>query len=322
MIEARGLIKHYGPVKAVDGVSFQVGRGEIVGFLGPNGAGKSTTMKMLTGSLVPDAGEVRVAGRSVLGGPDGGLEARSRLGYLPEHTPLYRSMRVDRYLAFVAALRGLPRARRADAVERVVDACDLAGYTGRRIGTLSKGYRQRVGLAQALLPEPEVLILDEPTSGLDPAEIVRIRDLVVRLSQQATILLSTHVLGEIQEICQRVVILAGGKVVADGSLEELSSSQSPVLRVTLSGPRAELSQALGQVPGVQNVRSLGGSTEHSSFAVDVTERYEVAARISELARARGWTLFELGHEALSLESVFLARTRGVAGGLAADEVNA
>ena len=319
MIEARGLIKHYGPVKAVDGVSFQVGKGEIVGFLGPNGAGKSTTMKMLTGSLVPDGGEVRVAGRAVLGGSDGGLQARACLGYLPEHTPLYRAMRVDRYLRFVASLRGLPRAQRADAVERVVQACDLGGYTGRRIATLSKGYRQRVGLAQALLSEPEVLILDEPTSGLDPAEIVRIRDLVVRLAQHATILLSTHVLGEIQEICQRVVILAGGKVVADGSLEELSANQAPVLRVSLAGEREEIAQALGQVPGVQAVRPLAGSTERASFALDVTERYEVAARVSELARARGWILFELGHETPSLESVFLARTRGVAGGLAAQE---
>lgn len=319
MIEAAGLVKHYGPVRAVDGVSFRIGRGEIVGFLGPNGAGKSTTMKMLTGSLVPDAGEVRVAGKPVLGGRDGGLAARASLGYLPEHTPLYRGMRVDRYLAFVAGLRGIARGARADAIERVVAACDLDGYVGRRIGTLSKGYRQRVGLAQALLPEPEVLILDEPTSGLDPAEIVRIRDLVVRLAEQATILLSTHVLGEIQEVCQRVVILAGGKVVADGSFDELSGAQEPVLRLTIAGlDQAEAAQARGEleaVPGVNSVRPLGSSeADRWTAQLDVADRYAVAARVSELARARGWVLLELGHELPSLESVFLARTRGVASG--------
>ena len=309
MIEADHLVKHFGPVKAVDDVSFQVGRGEIVGFLGPNGAGKSTTMKMLTGSLVPDGGEVRVAGRAVLGGAGGGLAARAVLGYLPEHTPLYHSMRVDAYLRFVAGLRGLRRGRGRDALARVVEACDLEGYTARRIATLSKGYRQRVGLAQALLSEPQVLILDEPTSGLDPAEIVRIRDLVLRLAKESTILLSTHVLGEIQEVCQRVVILAGGRVVADGSLQELGSTEDPSLRVTVSAGADEASKVCGDVPGVGALRVIH-SGERTTLVMDVSDQVTVAPRIAELARARGWALFELSPVVPSLESVFLARTRG------------
>ncbi|MEM9380946.1 MAG: ATP-binding cassette domain-containing protein, partial [Planctomycetota bacterium] len=215
MILAEGLQKSFGPVRAVRGVSFSVERGELVGFLGPNGAGKSTTMKMLTGSLLPDSGRASIAGVPLDGRSIG---ARAAVGYLPEHTPLYREMRVRRYLEFVGEVHGMSAAQRRDALARVVDACDLDGYVARRIHTLSKGYRQRVGLAQALFADPEVLVLDEPTSGLDPAEIVRIRDLVVELAQHKTILLSTHVLPEVEEVCRRVLIIAGGELVADGAL--------------------------------------------------------------------------------------------------------
>jgi len=219
MIRASGLVKHYGDVRAVEGVSFSVARGEIVGFLGPNGAGKSTTMKMLTGYLYPDAGEVWLGGLPLDGSS---LDARSHLGYLPEHTPLYREMRVDRYLSFVGEMRGLRGAARVDALERVVETTGLHGYTTRRIRTLSKGYRQRVGLAQALISDPDVLILDEPTSGLDPSEIVRIRDRILGLSANKTILLSTHVLSEVQEICTRVIMIAAGRIVEDSGLAELT----------------------------------------------------------------------------------------------------
>ena len=238
MIRVDELEKSFGDVRAVDRVSFEIRRGEVVGFLGPNGAGKSTTMKMLTGFLVPDGGRAEVAGAPVDPlAPGGGVAARRHLGYLPESTPLYRSMRVDRYLDYVGRVRGLSRGARRAASERVVHDCDLEGYTRRRIATLSKGYRQRVGLAQALFGDPDVLVLDEPTSGLDPAEIVRIRELVRRLGERKTILLSTHVLSEVQETCRRVIILSAGRIVADGSPLDLAAAEDAQVTVTLRAGR-------------------------------------------------------------------------------------
>lgn len=307
VIRAQGLTKAYGEVRAVRGVSFELSAGEIVGFLGPNGAGKSTIMRMLTGYLLPDAGEVQVAGVPMA--PDS-MEARRRIGYLPEHTPLYRGMRVDRYLAFVADVHGLSKAEKRKSIERVVEAFGLAGYTRRRIGNLSKGYRQRVGLAQALISDPDLLVLDEPTSGLDPVEIVRIRELIVDLARTKTILLSTHVLSEIEEVCRRAIILTAGRVVADGSLFELAEGEGEFLTVTMGGDEAEVREGLSKVPGAGEVSLAGRDDEgRIRLRVPVTDRFEVAPRVSALAAARGWTLFELGHEASNLEHVFLSRTR-------------
>jgi ABC-2 type transport system ATP-binding protein len=310
MIRAEGLVKHYGSVHAVDGVSFQVHRGEIVGFLGPNGAGKSTTMKMLTGYLYPDMGEVAIAGTSF---EDDAIAARSRIGYLPEHTPLYGEMRVRAYLRFVGDVRGLPRAKCLEGIERVIAACDLEGYVGRRIRTLSKGYRQRVGLAQALLSDPDVLILDEPTSGLDPAEIVRIRDLIVDLSRTKTILLSTHVLPEVEEVCRRAIIIAAGTLVADGTLLELSEGEGENLAVVLGADENEAKSALEALEGVNDVALSGrGAEGRVRFHLGVEERFAVSERVSALASERGWPLYELRHEVPTLETVFLRRTRGLA----------
>jgi len=226
LLEAHSLTKAYGSHLAVDDVSFSIRRSELVGFLGPNGAGKSTTMRMLTGALRPDRGAARLAGCRVDQTGAEGLVARSHLGYLPERTPLYSGMRVDGYLAFVAGLRGLTGAARSQAVQRVVETCSLGGYARRRIRELSKGYRQRVGLAQALMADPDVLVLDEPTSGLDPAEVVRIRELIMELAREKTVLLSTHVLSEIEEVCGRILIIAAGKLVADGTPGELSEGHA------------------------------------------------------------------------------------------------
>ena len=315
VIQASGLVKHYGDVRAVDGVSFEIARGEIVGFLGPNGAGKSTTMKLLTGYLYPDAGEARIGGAPVDGRD---LAARRRVGYLPEHTPLYREMRVDRYLAFVAAVRGLGRRARRDALERVVESCDLGGYTARRVHTLSKGYRQRVGLAQALIADPEVLVLDEPTSGLDPAEIVRIRDLIVRLAQEKTILLSTHVLPEVEEVCRRVLIIAAGELVADGGLLELSEDQGERLAVVLGGERFDEAAASALLARLDGVARLDVSARDAEgrvrFVLEVEGRFACAERVARLARGHDWSIFELRHEGPTLEHVFLARTRGLVRG--------
>jgi len=309
MIEAVGLSKSFGAVRAVQNVSFSVKRGELVGFLGPNGAGKSTTMKMLTGSLLPDGGVARVGGVELDGRA---LAPRAAVGYLPEHTPLYREMRVTRFLDFVGQVHGMGRRARKDAVERVVAAADLEGYTGRRIQTLSKGYRQRVGLAAALYVDPPVLILDEPTSGLDPAEIVRIRDLVVRLAEEKTIMLSTHVLPEVEEVCRRVVIIAGGRLVADGPLDQLSSQGGDALAVTLVAPDDVALEALGGLEGCGAPRVVSRSQgERVKCMLDVDDRFDAAERVARVIADQGLRLVELRHEVPTLERVFLERTQRV-----------
>ncbi len=285
IIRAMGLGKHYGDVQAAQGVTFTIGRGEVVGFLGPNGAGKSTTMKMLTGYLVPDEGSVEIMGEPILGRD---LAARHRIGYLPEHTPLYRGMRVDRYLRFVARMRGLSRGAARDALERVIQRCDLVGYTSRRIRTLSKGYKQRVGLAQALIADPDVLILDEPTSGLDPAEIVRIRDLVIELSRDKTILLSTHILPEVEEVCRRALILAGGRLVADGDLLDLGAGQHRRLAVTLVDPAEGIARDLAALDGVLGVaQTVQGTQGRVRFHLEVQEPHGAAETILRAAQQHG-----------------------------------
>ena len=309
MIRVENLRKTYGDVHAVDGVSFEVPSGEVVGLLGPNGAGKSTTMRILTGFLFPDSGSVVVDGQRV--DPEAPSSKRS-LGYLPETTPLYPRMRVGQYLDFIGRMRGLGRADRRAAMERVTEDCGLLGWERRRIGTLSKGYRQRVGLAQALFADPKVLVLDEPTSGLDPAEIARIRALIQRLGETKTIVLSTHVLAEVQETCSRVIILAGGKVVADGSTLDLAEEESVELIVTLGAasvtPKVAL-DVLGDVPGVEDVRSLGtDDAGRFAIALAVRDRWDVSKGVAQAVRSKGWELFELRHELPSLERVFLSRT--------------
>ncbi|MFT4649738.1 MAG: ABC-2 type transport system ATP-binding protein [Planctomycetota bacterium] len=308
MIQAQGLAKVYGDVKAVQDVSFSIQRGEVVGFLGPNGAGKSTTMKMLTGYLVPDAGQVLLGGDPVLGSS---LAAKARVGYLPEHTPLYRGMRVDRYLDFVGRMRGLSAGERRTHLERVIDRCDLNGYTKRRIAGLSKGYKQRVGLAQALISDPEVLILDEPTSGLDPAELVRIRDLIVELSQDKTILLSTHILPEVSEVCRRVLILSGGRLVADGGLLELASGRGERLSLTLLRGEPSAEVELLQLEGVEGLLgAVHGRNGRVRYDLHVQERFATGERVAQFAQSKGWRVAELRHTSATLEDVFLHHTRG------------
>jgi ABC-2 type transport system ATP-binding protein len=223
MIEVSNLVKNYRELKAVQGISFQVPAGEILGFLGPNGAGKSTTMRILTGVLPPTSGSAKVAGFDVFEEP---LEVKKRIGYLPELPPLYPEMTVRDYLAFVASLKGVPRKKRRAEVESAAERTQCAGYIERVIGNLSKGQRQRVGLAQTLLGDPQVLILDEPTVGLDPAQIIEVRQLIKSLAGKHTILLSTHILSEVTATCQKVLIIAGGKVVAYDDLETLRNKHA------------------------------------------------------------------------------------------------
>jgi ABC-2 type transport system ATP-binding protein len=223
MIEVSGLTKRYGDLVAVDGVSFRIGQGQILGFLGPNGAGKTTTMRMITGFMPPTSGSVRVAGFDTL---SDSMEVRRRIGYLPESPPLYFDMTVTGFLRFVARLKGVARSEISDAIDRVTSVCGLGDVRGRLLGHLSKGYRQRVGLAQALIHDPPVLVLDEPTIGLDPRQIIEIRQLVRTLGGERTIILSTHILPEVTQVCEKVVIISEGRVAVEDMLENLTRGRS------------------------------------------------------------------------------------------------
>ena len=307
MIEARGITKRYGDTLAVDNVSFSVQRGEIVGFLGPNGAGKSTTMKVLTCYLAPTEGTAEIDGHDILEDP---LAARAAIGYLPENTPLYTDMGVLDFLAYMARLQGVAADRVASRVDEVVRLCDVSPMAHKDIGELSKGYRQRVGLAQALLHDPAVLILDEPTSGLDPAQIVEIRALIRRIAEQKAILLSTHILPEAQNTCDRILIINRGKLVGEGTPGELltKAAQTEEYTVTFEGaPAGSLRSALQNLAGVKSVdeQQAGGNTRYRLTAAPGSElRKEIFA----VAVAQNLNLLELNKTATTLEDVFLRLT--------------
>ena len=299
MIEVRELCKRFGDLTAVAGISFQVARGEIVGFLGPNGAGKTTTMRMLAGIFPPTSGELRVAGHDPLREP---LACRRAVGYFPEYAPFYPDLYVEGYLRFVARLKRVARAERRGAVDEVLSACGLTGVARRRIGTLSKGYRQRVGLAQALCGNPAILILDEPTIGLDPGQVVEIRDLVRGLRGERTVFFSSHILSEVEALCERVIVIARGQLVGEGTPQELAARlgrrQRVILRV--DGPADEVSAALAGVPGVAHVTRVG-----TGFVLEGSGETDAARAVGEAAQRRGWPILELRQEALDLEEIFL-----------------
>jgi ABC-2 type transport system ATP-binding protein len=316
MIEVEGLTRRFGEVTAIDAVSLRVEKGEVLGFLGPNGAGKTTTMKILTCFLPPSEGTARVAGYDILTHP---IEVRRRIGYLPENVPLYREMRVREYLGFVAAMKGVPARERPARFERVREETGLAGVEDRIIGKLSKGYRQRVGLAQALVHDPEVLILDEPTEGLDPRQILEVRELIKRLAGNHTVILSTHILPEVSQICRRIVIINRGRIVAEGSPEMLEArlQGSEEIRVRVRGPREEVEAFLGAIPGVTSVRAKDAAgTDGAPSAPDGIGEFLVASAPGEDLReevarrivGRSWGLLELGTLGMSLEEIFLKLT--------------
>jgi len=303
MIEVRDLTKTFGAVEAVRGISFRVEAGEIVGFLGPNGAGKTTTMRILAGIFPPTSGEVRIAGRDPARDP---LACRRAVGYFPEYAPFYPDLRVAGYLRFVARMKRLPRAERAGAVAQVLAWCGLEGVAGRRVGTLSKGYRQRVGLAQALCGNPPILILDEPTIGLDPEQVVEIRDLVRALGGSRTVFFSSHILSEVEALCERVIVVARGRLVGEGTARELSERvgrrQRVVLRV--DGPAEAVAAALAALPGVERV-----AREAAAFVLEAAASADVARAAGEAMAARGWTIRELREEMPDLEQIFLRLVR-------------
>jgi ABC-2 type transport system ATP-binding protein len=306
MIVVENLTKRYGERLAVNQVSFQVRKGEIIGFLGPNGAGKSTTMRMLTGFLSPSSGSVRIGGFDMLEDP---LKAKQLLGYLPETPPLYNDMSVRDYLDFVGQLKGLSGPERKKRLDYVLERCFLKDRTNQLIHQLSKGYKQRVGIAQALIHNPPVLILDEPTSGLDPAQIIQIRDLIRELAIDHTIILSTHILPEVQSTCSRVLIINRGQVAAEGTPQELEAQLRGGRQISLlvRGPQDAVVASISGVEGVTDVTAApeDGLT-HVTLNVpgELDVRYALASRVV----GSGWGLVELKSVSLSLEEIFLKLT--------------
>jgi len=305
MIEVDGLTKDYGPTRAVDGVSFSVRRGEVLGFLGPNGAGKSTTMKMLTCFLSSTSGRAQVAGHDVF---DESLQVRQRLGYLPEDTPIYRDMTVLEFLEFAAAMRGMDPARAPERIKEVGLRCGLGDVAGKLVSELSKGFRQRVGLAQAMLHDPDILILDEPTSGLDPNQIVEIRSLIKEIGREKTVILSTHILPEVQATCSRILIISGGKLVADGTPDSLRAREKGGrYRVVVESngvPKEAIRDRLASLAGVAHCEMVAGEEGSHAFALDASAASDLRKPIFRAAVDNRWTLLELLRESASLEDVF------------------
>ncbi|MCB9668410.1 MAG: ABC transporter ATP-binding protein [Alphaproteobacteria bacterium] len=313
MIRIQNATRRYGGVLAVDGVTVSIEKGEVVGLLGHNGAGKTTLMKMLTGVLEPTAGELMVAGKSIT---EARTDAQRHVGYLPESAPLYPEMPVYEYLMLMAELRGVPSAQQEAAVLGAAEATGLDGRLAQPIRELSKGYRQRVGIAQAIVHDPDVLILDEPTNGLDPVQIESIRTLVKRLAERTTIVLSTHILQEVEAVCDRVLILIGGRLVADSALADLLRTD----RILISAKGDGIAATLAALPGISAVSALGedarnpGYSRFSATAADPSPA--MVGAVLDLAGRNGWSVASIGQEERTLETVFKelqqAHAKGVA----------
>ena len=311
MIEVQDLTKRFGPRIAIDGITFRVEKGEILGFLGPNGAGKTTTMQILTGFMPPTSGRAVVAGLDVVAEP---REVKRRIGYLPEHPPLYKEMTVRAYLVFVARIKGVSGSRIRESVESAVERCGLAEVAGRLIQNLSKGYQQRVGIAQAIVHSPEVMILDEPTVGLDPRQILKIRNLIRSFHGEKTVILSTHIIPEVEKLCDRIAIISEGRIVALDTQANLSHrlQDSERISVQFSDGSAPTPANLELLEGVQSVIKDDGAPNR--FLVEAKVGSQIARRVFERAVAERWPLIEVSPVKSSLEEVFLKLTgeeRGV-----------
>jgi ABC-2 type transport system ATP-binding protein len=312
MIKVEGLTKRYARTVAVDNISFEVEKGEIVGFLGPNGAGKTTTMRVLTCFMPPSAGVAQVAGYDVSRQP---MEVKKRIGYLPETPPLYPEMEVREYLNFVGRLKGIPAAELSSRVDDAACRCNVDEVMGKLISKLSKGFRQRVGLAQAIIHNPDVLILDEPTAGLDPKQILETRDLIRSLAGDHTIILSTHILPEVEQTCKKVIIINKGKVVATDSVENLTSRMKggEAVAIEIGSPNgplelANVRQRLEQVAGVSRVVDRGGKDGRLQFEVEGLPGRPIRPELARSVVGAGWNLLELHSLSLSLEEIFLQLT--------------
>ncbi len=309
MIDVENLTKHYGPVTAIRDVSFSVAPGDIVGFLGPNGAGKSTTMRILSCFMPASGGTARVAGYDVF---RESMDVRRRIGYLPESVPLYLEMRVAPYLDFVAEAKGVGRAERRRRVAEAMERCLISDVQNRLIGTLSKGYRQRVGLAQAIVNDPHVLILDEPTIGLDPKQIAEIRALIKSLAGDHTVILSTHILPEVSMVCSGVIIINKGRIVAKGPIDTLVEQFFPTSRVEVRGtvPSPAVRDRLRTIPGVTAVHDDLTADGATGYIVETPRGRDVRAEIFRVAAEQRWDLLELRRVGMTLEEVFIRIVAG------------
>lgn len=304
MIQVENLSKYFGPVMAIDRISFEVGRGEVVGFLGRNGAGKTTTMRILTTFMPATSGIARIDGHDVM---TESKAVRQLIGYLPENVPLYPEMRVDEYILYRAKLKGVPRRDRASRLDYCLERCRLKEVSRRLLGTLSKGYRQRVGLADAMVNDPPLLILDEPTSGLDPIQIRETLSLIKDLGEKHTVLLSTHILTEVEAICERVIIIGYGKLLVNKSLEELEADAMILLEAR--GPDDQISAAIKHLPGVTEVQSRGQVDGLASFAIRTAEQADLRESLSKSLASKGWAVRRLERDR-PLENVFFQVMRG------------
>jgi ABC-2 type transport system ATP-binding protein len=300
MIEIRDVHKNYGETQALRGISFSIQRGEVVGLLGPNGAGKTTALKILVGYLIPTSGRATVAGHDAENDP---LSVQEKIGYLPESAPSYHDMLVQEYLSFTAEMRALQGAHKKERIHRVAEDCAIMDVLTRPIGQLSKGYRQRVGLAAAMVHDPEILLLDEPTSGLDPNQIIEVRDLIRRLGANKTIIFSTHILSEVEVSCSRAVMIIDGLVRADGTLDELTRSREQVVRLAVDNPD-EAREVLERVPHVATARATALEDGFTTFRLALEEDHEVGEEVAAAVRERGWPLRELRRDDRNLEQLF------------------
>ena len=309
MIEVSHLSKQYGSHPAIENLSFTVEDGQIYGLLGPNGAGKSTIMNILTSYLAPTSGEVKVAGYGL---PEEAQQAKACVGYLPEQPPLYPEMTVQEYLMFAAELKGVKKVQRKEQVLKAARRTGLESVLPRLIRSLSKGYRQRVGIAQALLGSPKLIILDEPTVGLDPAQVIEIRKLIQELGRAHTVILSSHILSEVQAVCSRVLILSKGKLVAEGTPEELGEKLNPgsCLRATVLGDRKTVLEAVQAVPGICKVQVESEADGEVTFTAESEDAADRRAAVSKALAKAGGTVLALAAENKSLEEIFLALTGG------------
>ena len=306
MIQATGLTHYYGPNPAIEDVNFGVNRGEILGFLGPNGAGKTTTMRILTGFMPPTRGKVTLDGYDVV---EQSLEVRRRVGYLPETVPLYTDMTVTSYLKYMGTLRGMPSRNIKRRIDEVIDVCRLDDYRSSLIAKLSKGFRQRVGIAQAILHEPDVLVLDEPTIGIDPIQVVETRSLIKNLGNQQTVVLSSHILPEVSMICERVLIIHEGRIVAEDTPANLAErlQGTDLLEVEIGGPPEEVTPAIREIEGVASVRHRSHANREV-YTVRLLQGAEVRDDISRAVIARGWSLLSMQSVGMTLEEIFLRLT--------------
>ena len=303
MIKVESLSKTYGERLAVDNISFDIKKGEIVGFLGPNGAGKTTTMRAITGYLIPTEGEVWVAECNMRKDP---LQARQHIGYLPETIPLYTDMTTRAYLSFTAKLRGLDSKAAQRRIDEVVEVCQLEEYLDVLTGKLSKGFRQRVGLAQAIIHDPEVLILDEPTVGIDPLQVVQTKEMIKELGRKRTILLSTHILPEVNLICERVIIINHGRIVAEDSIENLSKvlNAKHQLRLRIDGPADKVTERLSKLETLLNV-----TYQEPYHLLEFEEGKQPQSKINQVLAKEGWNLLSMEEVEMSLEEIFVKLTK-------------